>query len=255
VGTISKALTLLDTISLLDKDAGLSELATISGLDKATTRRFLVELSEFGFVEQDRETKRYRLGAAPVRLARIRETRLPLLQVAIPFVKELAVTCGETAHLSQNSGPALHSIYVEDGIHANRVIVQVGIGLPLHATASGLAFLAFCDDELQNKTLSGPLANYSARTPTDPDKLRTLIADTRQKGFSICDQWLEDGVVSTAAPILNPAGQPIGSLAVAGPSSRFHGQCVEDAGHEAARVAALISRQLFGVTDTPVTRR
>ena len=67
MSTIGKALSLLDLISVLDKDIGLSDLARLSTLDKATTRRFLVELERHGFVEQDEETRRYRLGAAPVR--------------------------------------------------------------------------------------------------------------------------------------------------------------------------------------------
>ena len=70
MSTIGKALSLLDLISQLDKDIGLSDLARLAALDKATARRFLVELEKQGFVEQDGETRKYRLGAAPVRLAR-----------------------------------------------------------------------------------------------------------------------------------------------------------------------------------------
>ena len=65
MSTISKALTLLDAISRLEKEAGLSDIARHCGLDKATARRFLVELEKHGFVEQDMETRRYRLGGAP----------------------------------------------------------------------------------------------------------------------------------------------------------------------------------------------
>ncbi|HSX74891.1 MAG TPA: helix-turn-helix domain-containing protein, partial [Shinella sp.] len=56
MSTIGKALSLLDLISGLDKDIGLSDLARLSALDKATARRFLVELESHGFVEQDGET-------------------------------------------------------------------------------------------------------------------------------------------------------------------------------------------------------
>ena len=77
MSTIGKALSLLDLLSQLNKDIGLTDLARVSALDKATARRFLVELEKHGFVEQDGETRKYRLGAAPVRLARIRQARFP----------------------------------------------------------------------------------------------------------------------------------------------------------------------------------
>ena len=74
MSTIGKALSLLDHISQLDKDTGLTDLARLAALDKATARRFLVELERHGFVEQDEETRKYRLGAAPVRCAVVEDT-------------------------------------------------------------------------------------------------------------------------------------------------------------------------------------
>ena len=56
MSTIRKALTLLDLVAGLDRDIGLADLARLAALDKATARRFLVELEKHGFVEQDGET-------------------------------------------------------------------------------------------------------------------------------------------------------------------------------------------------------
>ncbi|WP_234430262.1 helix-turn-helix domain-containing protein, partial [Brucella melitensis] len=52
MSTIGKALTLLDVLSRLNTEAGLTEIAQACGYDKATTRRFLVDLEKHGFVEQ-----------------------------------------------------------------------------------------------------------------------------------------------------------------------------------------------------------
>ena len=48
MSTIGKALALLDTLSRLDKEAGLTDIARLCALDKATARRFLVELEKHG---------------------------------------------------------------------------------------------------------------------------------------------------------------------------------------------------------------
>ncbi len=63
--TVDRALAL---VQLLAAQSGhgtrLSELAVASGLDRATTYRLLVSLTNRGFLDQDSTTKRYRLGLA-----------------------------------------------------------------------------------------------------------------------------------------------------------------------------------------------
>ncbi|HEV7321239.1 MAG TPA: IclR family transcriptional regulator [Ensifer sp.] len=258
MSTISKALTLLDTISRLEREAGLSDIARHCALDKATTRRFLVELEKHGFVEQDPETRRYRLGGAPVRLARIRETRFPYLSVATPFARELANLTGETVHLSEHAAGRLSTIHVEDSQRAHRVIVDVGSILPYHATASGLGFLAFCPQKDIDAAISAPLQAFTDHTLTDPAALRQTLGETLRRGYSICHHGLETGVVSVAAPIRAPGSPPVGAIAVAAPSTRAEKETVEQMGRAAMATARRISERLFGleqVAADPLARR
>ena len=53
MSTVGKALSLLDSLSQLNHEAGLTDIARLCDLDKATARRLLVELEKHGFVEQD----------------------------------------------------------------------------------------------------------------------------------------------------------------------------------------------------------
>ncbi|WLR92023.1 IclR family transcriptional regulator [Shinella zoogloeoides] len=248
MSTIGKALTLLDVVSRLDRDTGLTDLARLSALDKATARRLLVELEKHGFVEQDGETRKYRLGAAPVRLARIRQARFPFVAVAAPFVKALADAVGETVHLSEFSGGRLATIHVEDSTQAHRVIVDVGAALPFHATASGLAFLAFLPQGEIDEALARPLARFSPQTVTDADALRDLLGQTVERGFSICRQGFEMGVISAAAPIVAPNGRPAGALAVAAPIARADTAKMLDIGAKAATAARGIAEKYYGTS-------
>lgn len=246
MSTIGKALAVLDSLSELDRDIGLSDLARLSALDKATTRRFLVELEKYGFVEQDGETRKYRLGAAPVRLARIRQARFPFVSVAAPFVKALADEMGETVHLSEFSGGRLATVHVEDSTQAHRVIVDIGATLPLHATASGLAFLAFLPKAEADRALARPLQRFSPETPTDPEAVRGLLAETTERGFSVNRQGFEMGVISAAAPIVAPNGRPVGALAVAAPVARADAARIIEIGAGTAQAARAIARKYYG---------
>lgn len=246
MSTIGKALALLDTLSRLDKEAGLTDIARLCSLDKATARRFLVELEKHGFVEQDQDTRRYRIGSAPVRLARIREARFPFLRVAIPFIRALAESSTETVHLSEFSGGQLSTIHVEDSPRAHRIIIDVGSLLPLHATASGLAFLAFSPRSEIDAVLAKPLEKFTDHTVVDPRLVRDLLEETAARGFSIGNQGIEAGVISTAAPIRTPSGRPIGCVAIAAPLSRTNKAAIHEFGAQAAAAANAISEKYYG---------
>lgn len=246
MSTVGKALSLLDSLSQLDNDSGLTDIARLCGLDKATARRLLVELEKYGFVEQDPESRKYRIGSAPVRLARIREARYPLLRVAVPFMKSLVETTEETVHLSQFSGGRLATIHVEDSPRAHRVIVEIGTYLPLHATASGLAFLAFSAQSRIDATVAQTLETFTGHTVTDGAALRRLLKEAAGRGYSIGDQGMEVGVVSTAAPILTPAGQPIGTITIAAPVARANDATLAHFGASVTEAARRISEKYYG---------
>ncbi|MDO6965918.1 IclR family transcriptional regulator [Rhizobium alvei] len=246
MGTISKALTLLDTLSLMEKDAGLTEVATACGLDKATTRRFLVELEKHGFVEQVADSRKYRLGSAPVRLGRIREARYPFLKTALPFVRQLMEESGETVHLSEYSGGRLSTVHVEDSTKAHRVFIAIGTLLPFHATASGLAFIAACPDKDVEAALALPLTAYTDHTTRDAASFRKAVEQTRRDGYSVNRQGMEIGVFSTSAAIAAPGARPIGCVTVAAPLARTDPDTIRKHGEAAAAAARRISQAFFG---------
>ncbi len=246
MSTVSKALTLLDVLSRLNADAGLTELAQACGYDKATARRFLVDLGKHGFVEQLSGSRKYRIGAEPMRLARIREARYPLLGTALSFVKELAQQTGETVHLSEFSSGRLSTIHVEESSRAHRVFIDVGTILPYHATASGLAYLAASSDEMVNATLSEALTTYTEFTIVDTLGVWRLLKEARVKGFSVNQQGLESGVVSASSAIMAPTGKPVGCITVAAPLARADEAVVLEHGAAALHAAKSITAALFG---------
>lgn len=246
MGTIGKALTLLDTLSLMEKEAGLTEIAEACALDKATTRRFLVELEKHGFVEQLADTRKYRIGSAPVRLGRIREARYPFLRTAAPFVRQLAETVDETVHLSEFTGGCLSTVHVEDSTRAHRVFVAIGMPLPFHATASGLAFISASPEDEIEAALAGALPGFTGYTIKDPAAFRQAIAETQANGYSVNRQGMEAGVISASAAIRAPGRRPVGCITIAAPLVRTDAETIRKHGLEAAAAAKRISDAFFG---------
>jgi DNA-binding IclR family transcriptional regulator len=246
MSTVGKAVSLLELFTLHEPEIGLSELARRAGLDKATARRLLMALAAHRLIEQEPRSRCYRLGAGLSRLARIRDAHFPFVRLAAPVIRELSLETGETVHLSEFSAGALLTLHVELSAKANRVNVDVGQVLPLHGTASGIAFLAASRLEAVGAYLEKPLQAFTSFTMTQPDDLVKAIALAASRGYSRSAQGYEEGVHSIGAAILGTDGQPIGTLAVASPVSRVDDATAAGQGEAAVRAARLISARLTG---------
>jgi DNA-binding IclR family transcriptional regulator len=246
MSTVGKAVSLLELFTLHEPEIGLSDLARRAGLDKATVRRLLMALAAHRLIEQEPRSRRYRLGAGLSRLARIRDAHFPFVRLAAPVVRELSQETGETVHLSEFSAGALLTVHVALSAKANRVNVDVGQVLPLHGTASGIAFLAASRLEAVGAYLEKPLQAFTSFTVTQPDELLKVIALAASRGYSRSAQGYEEGVHSIAAAILGVDGQPIGTLAVASPVSRVTDAVAASQGKAAIAAARLISARLIG---------
>lgn len=221
VRTVDKAMTLLEFFTTAQPEIGLSELARLATFDKASTRRLLVSLQKHGFIEQNPDTRKYRLGAGFLRLARVREATFPIRSVIQPILDRLALETGETSHASTTASGYLATIGIAEPNRANRVHVDPAEKLPYHATASGIVYLAFSDPGLLKSVLGQPLERHTPHTIIAPDAVRDEVRQAHEHGFFVSDQGFEDEVIGIAAPYFSVAGIAAGAVAVASPSSRM----------------------------------
>lgn len=219
--TVEKALSLLNIFSEQTPAIGLSELSKKSGFSKPTTQRFLHSLNAKGFVEQDPETKNYYLGPAFLHFALVRETSVPLSVAVKNALEDLAAEVGETAHASVASNDALATVDLVVSKRTIRVILDPGEMLPFHATASGIAYLAYAEPEIVERVLSNELEAITPHTITDIEELKAKLEIVRKSGYARSSNSYEEDVVGIAAPYFGPSGNVCGAIAVAMPQGRF----------------------------------
>lgn len=244
--TVDKALKLLAYYTDTRPEIGLSELARLSGQDKATVHRMLKVLTDHGILEQNPASKTYRLGAEILRLARLREACFPVGTIVDPVLKDLAAKTGETAHASMIAGTQLASIGSAEPERGNRVHIEPGLIQPYHATASGLAFLSFCSPAFADAILNKPLARFTDYTDCDAASLRKRMAECAAGGVAISDLGYEADVCSTAAPLFDSDGMACGAVAVAAPTSRMNRQARKAIIAAVVMAACEITRGLGG---------
>lgn len=221
MGTVAKALELLDYFSKAQPLIGLTDFARLADLNKATCFRLLAELQAHGLVEQVGAAREYRLGPAVLRLANLREAIVPRKAAALPVLRALALATQETTHISVIEGEKLGMLaFAYAPAHATRVTMEDAEVLPFHATSSGLCALAFCDPGLRDRVLGQSLRQYTQATESDPSIIRARLAQIRSRGIAESNATYEAEVHSFAAPLFDAAGQCVGALAVAAPASR-----------------------------------
>lgn len=211
MGTVGKALDILDLFTHSQPQLGLSQLARAAGLNKATCHRLLSELESHGFLEQTGPAREYRIGPAVLRLSALREATVPTREAAMPTLRRLAEVTGETAHLSHLVGGKLQTLafaYASRG--GVKVMMEDADILPFHATASGAAVLAFV----------GNPETIIATAP-DPGTLRARIEVARTKGYAETVSTFEKDVHSLAVPLYDATGTCTGALAVAAAAPRM----------------------------------
>ena len=222
MGTVSKALELLDYFTRTRSLIGLSELARLADLNKATCFRLLTELAENGFVEQIGSGREYRLGPTVLRLAALREAHVPTREAAMPVLQALAQKTGETAHLSMLMADSLRTLaYAYSAAHVTKVTMEDAETLPFHATSSGLAVLAFQTEPFRNAILARPFAQLTGTTDTSPVRLSSRISEARGLGYAESRGSFQADVHSMAVPLFDAMGRCSGALAVAAPASRM----------------------------------
>ena len=247
MGTISKALDLLEYFRSDRSEIGLSEFVRLSGRDKATVHRHLTELEGKGFLEQHPVSRAYRLGPAVLRLSALREASFPVRRLLTPIVADLSEAVGELAHASLLQGNALSPVaHADPCLHGVQVHFDPAEMLPLHATASGLAALAFGPEEWRERMLARPLGRFTGKTVADAAGLRDRIDTTRRFGLSMSAGTFDEEVTSLGAPLFADGARLAGALAVAVPSARARPERLEDIAGRLLRSAARASTSLGG---------
>lgn len=215
---------------------GVTEIAQELGMPKSGVHRVLTTLRARRLVTYDEQTRKYSLGQAAIALSQSYITRLDVQSVAAETIHQLARAAGETATLAvRRHGSVVHRAQSAPD-HELRLEVRIGRASPLHASASGKAFLAFLPGpEAEDYLRRSSLDPVTDRTITDAAALRAELAVFREQGFAVSRGERLVGVASVAATARDHEGYPVAALAVSGPEARIDVDAVAPQVVEAAR--------------------
>ncbi|MFJ1461717.1 IclR family transcriptional regulator [Nocardia sp. N2S4-5] len=200
---------------------GVGEIAGALGLAKPTAHGILRTLRDVGFVEQDHDSGKYRLGAALREVGTGYLDPNDLRSRAINWADGLAARTGEAVRIAARAGGdgvvVVHHVFRPDNTEQ---ALEVGQELPAHATALGKVLLA-ADADLAARVLRGTPVALTHRTLADPDALTREIAAVRQAGWAAEIEEFRSGTAGLAAPLRSHGGLVVGAIGVAGVVDRL----------------------------------
>jgi DNA-binding IclR family transcriptional regulator len=211
-------------------------LAKACGLNRATAWRLLKTLQVRGLVSVDESTGRYSIGLTTMELGNAAGPDA-LIATAHPVLERM---CGETGETASLAVPGMGGLTYVDEVTPTAVLTASWLGrsVPLHATSTGKALLAFLPAGQVRRVLAGPLTRFTDTTITDPDALAADLAATRARGYGVCAGELESSLYGVSAPVLDRNARPLAVLSIWGPRDRVPQERFAELGEVTLRASA-----------------
>jgi IclR family transcriptional regulator, KDG regulon repressor len=254
IKSVHKAIQILVLFSLSKPLLGITEISRELKMKKPTVQGLVRTLLKEGFLQQDRETKKYRLGLKIYELGIILAGNLEINQKASMPAHDLAKKTGQLVHIAIPDRDSC--IITLDAYPRSQPFLSRSFGprSPLYCTALGKAILAFSEpSEIDRYVKEARLIRYTSNTIVEKKQLQKELEETRRRGYSVNreEHLLNRGAIG--APIFERGGRLSAAISLVGDPGRIMGEKMDGFATEVMTTAMEISRNMGFFLEAPVT--
>ncbi len=224
VQSLGRAFAILEEVARHREGIGLADLSKLVGLHNSTTFHLAKTMVSLGYLRQEKDSKRYRIGRPLFALAASALDEIEMVNVATPVLEDLSRETGESGHFAVRMGDAVVVIARTSGSGAFQLTDRVGVVRPAHCTALGKIILAALRPDQLKRFLERVDMKQSI---TDPPALLREIAEIKRTGVAFDDGEFNPEVRCIAVPVRDFTGQIIGALGISGPIWRLSNQVLQ----------------------------
>jgi IclR family acetate operon transcriptional repressor len=219
VGSVARAIALLDAVAESDGGARVNELARRIGVNPSTASRLLGTLEAGGLLERS-PSGPYRLGLKLVALSDRVLGQLDVRERARSWLTWLVQETGETATLSVPGGGEAITVDFVPSPSSVASLARLGRPSVAHATAAGKVMLAFGPPGAPIDA-GAELTAFTERTITEPRALAEELDRVRAAGVAEAVGEREPDLNALAAPVIGRGGELVAILGLQGPAARL----------------------------------
>jgi IclR family transcriptional regulator, KDG regulon repressor len=221
-----------------------AQAVEILGWPRSTVYRLLSHFDHAGFLDQDPETGRYRLGIRLAALGEIARQATSIQRAARPVLRDMSRTTRELCDLTVLAGPDAITVEVVESVRSIMVPGLLGLRVPTHATAAGKVLLAWLPEDERLELAKPPLRGFTLETVTDWALLTEELERVREVGYAVADgEWIPE-LIAVGAPVRDFRGDVVGAMAVGGPKVRIDAERLDELRTEVLEAAYQLSRTL-----------
>jgi DNA-binding IclR family transcriptional regulator len=243
IQVVARCAQLLRLFSTSQRSIRISDAAAELRLQRSTVHRYLSSLTNAGFLERDPDGG-YCLGPLQVQLGTIALRGLRVLDLAEPYLQELANDSDQTAVIAVwgGMGPVVAGVH-EPRDRLVNLTVRIGSPLPIDA-AQSQAFLAFLADRSIEERLLMQLPDMRRR------EIAGRLGDIRRDGYAV-SAGVVQGVRAVAVPVFEGSGRICATIAVVGTLSSLSEPPASGLLQALAGTAERLSRELGFAAELP----
>jgi IclR family KDG regulon transcriptional repressor len=246
VQSIGRGFAILEQVAQHREGIGLAELSKLVGLHNSTTFHLAKTMVSLGYLRQEKDSKRYRIGRPLFALAASALDEIEMVNVATPIMEELSRDTGESSHFAVRMGDAVVVIARTSGPGAFQLTDRVGVVRPAHCTALGKIILASLrPDQLKRFLERVELKPSTKKSITEPAVLLREIVEIRRNAVAVDDGEFNPEVRCVAVPVYNFTGDVVGALGISGPVWRMSDQVLHSRAKAVKAAAGRLSAE-FG---------
>lgn len=241
VQSLGRAFAILEQVARHREGIGLAELSKLVGLHNSTTFHLAKTMVSLGYLRQEKDSKRYRVGRPLFALAASALDEIEMVNVATPILEELSRATEESAHFAVRMGDAVVVIARTSGPGAFQLTDRVGVVRPAHCTALGKIILASLRPDQLNRFLErADMKPSTDKSITDIAVLLREIAEIKRTGIAFDDGEFNPEVRCVAVPVSDFTGHVVGALGISGPIWRLSNQAL----HNSAQIVQAAANRL-----------
>lgn len=182
---------------------GLTEISNELSLNKSTAHRVLSSLEYMGYVKQNPESGKYELTFKIVELSNHLVSKVDVLAIVRPYLRELMEISEETVHFVERDGTdAVYIDKVECYKNSVQMVSRIGSRIPIYRSGVGKAIAASMkDSEIKDLWEQSKIVAVTPHTITNYDIFLQELNYTRQRGYALDNEENEPGVRCIAAAL------------------------------------------------------
>jgi DNA-binding IclR family transcriptional regulator len=221
MGSALRCLKVMEYLAEEPFEYGVSEIAAMLSVPRPSAHRVLATLVQAGLVEQDRESRSYRLAPKALWVGAGYLRHSAVYRAAFFPMRDLSRQVEGTIQLGVEDRECVLFIHSVGHPPSAQVYADVGLRRPLHATATGKVIMSQWSNEEVKRLMRSQPEKWTSKTILSFEKMRDELNFVRRNGYAVNREELLAGVAVLAAPVLNRDGRIEGGISITMPASQL----------------------------------